>query len=252
MEVRKMLRMKSLNVCLAVIFGLFAGQATLAQTPKEETGTKIVTSPVGALVFLHGEYKLAGRSPYSIQQPLQGLYHIRASKRGYENYSSTHYFRPGVNERLSIKLTRKTRLRSTIRSMFFPGWGQYYTDQKFKGILISSFQLASAAYLIFADSDYQTAVKDFNTAVQNFQAQEKNAELRDQLILNVQQARKQVDDKYEIRRRAVWVAASIYIYNLLDALIFFPSYPDSRIGVNLAVEKVNGQQTVGIGLRTQF
>ena len=220
----------------------------------ENQGIRITTRPTGATVYLKGEYKLVGRAPYVIYQPLAGLYEIEATKLGYEKYTATHYFRPGTNERLSIKLTRKTRLRAMIRSMFLPGWGQYYSDQKFKGLLLGSIQLISAAYLLYSDTEYQKAVDRFNQSVETFRKFEKNAELRAALIQDILNAQQQVDRKYELRKRSLIVAASIYVYNLLDALILFPSYPKEPkgFGLKLAVEPGMSSSSMRLGIQAKF
>ena len=240
---------------LAVQWVWGQGWAASAQSnDKEHDGTRIETNPIGAVVYLKGEYRLAGRAPFVIHQPLSGVYEIKASKRGYETYAATHVFRPDLPERLQIRLTRKTRLRAMIRSMFIPGWGQVYSEQPFKGVVLGSAQFVSGLYLLIADSRYQKAVDAFNTAVRNFKRYEKNAEVRGLYIQKIFETQKDVDKHYEIRKRALIIAASIYIYNLLDALILFPSFKDDASGVRVkvAMEQINSQPTFGLGIQARF
>ncbi len=217
-------------------------------------GTRIETNPAGAVVYLKGEYRLAGRAPFVIEQPLTGVYELKAVKHGYETYSAIHVFRPNQSEQLQIRLTRKTRFRAAMRSLFIPGWGQVYSEQTIKGIALGSAQLVSGLYLLIADSRYQQAVDAFNTAVRNFKLYEKNAEVRDQYIQQILETQKDVDKRYDIRKRALIIAASIYIYNLLDALILFPSFKDDQPGVRMkvAVERINSEPTFGLGIQARF
>lgn len=246
--------LKGKAVWAVVAAQLMMGAAGVAaEKPADQGGTRVETQPVGAMVYLFGEYRLAGRAPFVIQKPLSGPYEIKASKHGYEGYSATHYFQPGRAENLSIRLTRKTRLRALVRSMFVPGWGQYYGEQKFKAVVIGSAQLVSGLYLLWADSRYQKAVDRFNTAVRNFKTFEKSAELRDQFIQDILTSQKDVDQRYDLRKRALIVAASIYAYNLLDALILFPSFKEEPpIRMKLAVQPAGGEPNVGIGLQAKF
>ncbi|MDQ7051601.1 MAG: DUF5683 domain-containing protein [candidate division KSB1 bacterium] len=231
------------------------GWAASAQNnDKNGGGTRIETTPGGAVVYLKGEYRLAGRAPFVISQPLIGVYEIKARKRGYETYAATHVFRPGLPERLQIRLTRKTRLRAMIRSMFVPGWGQVYSEHRFKGVVLGSAQLVSGLYLLVTDSRYQKAVDAFNSAVRAFKIYEKNAEVRDLYIQKIFETQKDVDKHYEIRKRALIIAASIYMYNLLDALILFPSFKDNQPGVRIkvAMQQVNAEPTLGLGVQARF
>ncbi len=239
-----------------LVVAQFMWGGSLAASPEkraDETGTKVETRPVGAMVYLFGEYRLAARAPFVIHQPLSGLYEIKARKRGYEDYSASHYFQPGRVENLSIHLTKKTRLRALVRSMFVPGWGQYYGEQRFKAVVLGSAQLVSGIYLLWADSRYQKAVDRFNTAVRNFKTFEKSAELRDQYIQDILTSQKDVDERYDLRKRALIIAASIYAYNLLDALILFPSFKeDQPVRLRLAVQPAGGEPNVGIGVQAKF
>jgi len=231
------------------------GWTAAAQNNDEDRGgTRIETNPKGAVVYLKGEYRLAGRAPFVIHQPLSGVYEIKARKSGYETYAATHVFRPGLPERLQIRLTRKTRLRALVRSLFIPGWGQVYSEQRFKGGILSSAQLVSGLYLLVTDSRYQKAVDAFNTAVRNFRINERNAEVRDLYIQKIFETQKDVDKYYEIRKRALVIAASIYVYNLLDALILFPSFKDEQPGVRIKVgmEQINAEPTFGLGIQARF
>lgn len=239
-----------MNVVVLLFLIAFAGGAP-AQS-NGAGGTKVMTTPDGATVEIQGEYTLIGRAPYTILKPLIGPYRIKARKRGFENYSSTHLFRPGTQEQLSIRLTRKTRLRAGVRSLFFSGWGQFYSDQPIKGLFITTAQLASLGYLLYADTKYQKSVDDYNDALAAFQSGGKSAEMHDLLLARVNAAKSESDRRYETRRRSIIAAASVYVYNLLDALIFFPSFPNANVRVNVGLKQTPQAGRVEIGLKTKF
>lgn len=238
--------------CATMILGIFLLSTAGSGNAQDNgaNGTKISTNPRGATVEIAGEYTLIGRAPYTILQPLAGPYRIKATLRGYEDYTADHLFRPGSSERLSIRLTRKTRLRSAVRSLFFPGWGQFYADQKWKGLFIGAIELGSLGYLLIADSNYQNAVDAYNRALDNFNLNGKNAELHDILLANLNAAQAKADDKYEIRRRSIIFAASVYVYNVLDALIFFPSFKSVGYDVNVATS--SDSQSLQLSISKKF
>ncbi|HHL73575.1 MAG TPA: PEGA domain-containing protein [Bacteroidetes bacterium] len=237
-----------------LLAGLLLGTAGVGvQAQDDDALTRIITKPNGAMVYLDGEYRLAGRAPYSLVHALSGTYKIKATMPGYENYETTYNFNQGRPRKLAIKLTKKTRFRAMMRSMFFPGWGQHYSDLRKKGFFIGVLQLAAVAQIVKADSEYQKAVTAYNTAVQNFQANGNSAATRDELLREVSVAQARVDENFETRRKTILIAASVYVYNLLDALIFFPSYHKTGLGVAVGMTGDSANQTVmTLGLRMKF
>lgn len=205
-----------------------------AQTGGEAEGVQIVASPKGAIVQIDGEYGIAGSAPYTIKQGIDGFYRIRATYPGYEDYDSKFQFKPGVNHRISIRLTRKTRARAFMRSFIVPGWGQSYTGQKTKSYFIRSASLAALTYLIVREVKYQDAVDNFEKAVSNYQANQKNSELASALFKEVQSTQSTVDKRFERRRTALIIAGSVYLYNVLDAFFFFPDFDIA--GLNFSVK----------------
>ncbi|MCB4792310.1 MAG: DUF5683 domain-containing protein [Elusimicrobia bacterium] len=54
-----------------------------------------------------------------------------------------------------IDISKKTPANAGIRSMFFPGWGQVYNNQKTKGYIICGLALATFAYssMLYVEAD---------------------------------------------------------------------------------------------------
>ena len=124
------------------------GASGLPAQEQAPINTQVVANPAGSIIYLEGEYGLAGRTPYTILKNLKGTYRIRAKKWGYETYTGLYEFRPGVSQRISVNLTKKTRSRAAFRSLILPGWGQRYSDQPAKGWIITTWSLTSGSYLI--------------------------------------------------------------------------------------------------------
>jgi hypothetical protein len=229
------------------------------RTTDTEARIQILTRPTGALVFLQGEYALAGRAPYTITQFLKGPYRIRAAKKGYESSSSDYLFNGNGDDKLTIKLNPKTRLKAFARSLLVPGWGQVYCDQRVKGFLISFTQLGTVGAVIYEDSRYTEALNSYNAAARNLQASQNDLTLQDALraVFNARKA--DLDNAYERRRRWLIIAGSVYLYNLLDAVLFFPSYQHSALDISLSISpqpEGNGGgafgATVGLNVQAKF
>jgi hypothetical protein len=216
--------------------------------------TQILSRPTGAIVSLEGEYGLAGRAPYTVAHYLKGRYHIKAEKYGYENWSKDFFFTGKGNEKISIKLSPKTRLKGFYRSMLFPGWGQAYSDQRVKAGIIATAQCATLGALLYQNAKYNQALDDFNAAAAAFQQGQSDAGQRPVLLAQLNAAQAELDDRYEGRRRWALFAASIYAYNLLDLVLFFPSYHHDNVDVNLTVTPPVDPTTESfkVGVQAQF
>jgi hypothetical protein len=213
-----------------------------------EARIQILTRPIGALVFLEGEYSMVGRTPCTITHFLHGTYHIRATKPGYENWSTHYAFNGQGEDKLTIKLKPKTRLKAVMRSALVPGWGQVYADQRYKGFLISLLQFSAAGFLIYEDFRYTESLDDYRAALQDLRALQNQQDAQGDLVARVRAAKADLDDTYTRRRRWLIVAGSIYLYNLLDTALFFPSYQRGDLGISLTLDPRPGASDAAIGL----
>ncbi|NUO79149.1 PEGA domain-containing protein [candidate division KSB1 bacterium] len=255
-----LLAKQALKFFLTLLLGSFSGlahaqtPATPAPDPGLSARTQILSRPSGAVVSLQGEYGLAGRAPYTVVHYLKGPYKIRATKYGYENWSKEFFFSGKGNEKISIKLSPKTRLKGFYRSMLFPGWGQAYADQRLKGGIIASAQCISLGALLYQSAQYNEALDDFNSAAAAYQQGRSDQVQEPVLRGQLNAAQSELDDRYEARRRWALFAASIYVYNLLDIILFFPSYHHNNVDVNLTVTPPVDPTTESfkVGVQAQF
>lgn len=217
---------------LLVIAVAIAGTATaFAQSAPV---VSVTSRPSGATVVLTGDYTVAGITPTSFSQSLQGLYRIRAHYDGYETYQSTVVLSGRDAVSLDIKLTPKTRLRAAARSLLIPGWGQQYVGHKTKGTLLTIATLGAAATTGVMYLRYESRRDDYD----DFNAlyhQTRSVEEREKMLTKLYSL--QHDAYYAERDRnlAFGVLAGVWIYNLLDAVIFFPDYGMSVSGTSLGV-----------------
>jgi hypothetical protein len=223
------------------------GSAALAKT-------QVLSRPTGAIVYFEGEYGLAGRAPYTIAHHLKGYYKIRAKKWGYEDWTGEFLFTGKGNEKLSIKLPRKTRAKALLRSTLFPGWGQAYADQKVKGAIIATAQLSTLGVFIYHNVKYNNALDDFNAASNAFQRNQNDPAQRPALLSALNVAQAGLDSRFQKRRRAALLAGTVYVYNLLDILLFFPNYHHNgvQVDMNLAMPVEPAADGAMISIQAQF
>ncbi len=259
-RMKRSMNMGKMLIALLALSGFGLPTASWSQDsplPSEDTGasarTQILSRPTGAIVYFDGEYGLAGRAPYTIGHRLKGYYKIRAKKWGYEDWTGEFLFTGKGNEKFSIKLSSKTRAKALLRSALFPGWGQAYADQKLKGAIIATAQLTSLGIFIYHSVKYNNVLDDYNAAANAFR-RANPAQGRDALAAALSVAQSNLDSRYEKRRRAALIAGTVYVYNLLDVLLFFPNYHHNGVTVdmNLALPNDAGTEGAMISIQTQF
>jgi hypothetical protein len=223
------------------------------RTADAETNARIqiLTRPIGAIVFLDGEYSMAGRTPYTISYFLKGPYRIRATKPGYKNWEKDYVFNGQGDDKLSIKMAPKTRSKALLRSALFPGWGQAYSDHNTRGFIISLMQLSAAGVLIYRQSQYNEALDDYNAALKNFRTNQTDQELQPALTAQLQARQADLDAAYTMRKRWIILTGLVYAYNLIDAFWFFPYHHKGAVNVSVTLDRNPDQPGAAVGLNVK-
>lgn len=208
---------------LAVLVSLviiFSCQNLSAQS----SGNILINSnPQGSLVNLIGEVTYSGVTPVFFERPLVGRYKIEVIRRGYESYKSVAYFSESQKAQLDIKLKRKTRTKAFFRSLIFPGWGQRYNYQKTKATLLPLATIGAVIGYVVVKDDYDDKVVRYNASKVAFAEAERWDELArlEALTWAAQTDANDAEGKLNVVKGLV---VGLYIYNLLDAFLFFPDY----------------------------
>jgi hypothetical protein len=188
---------------------------------QEESKIIITTSPPGATVYLRGEMDLVANTPASLPTTISGRYKAEVIRAGYETWKGDFTFVPGSPNNISIKLSRKTRVKATLRSMIIPGWGQVYSGDKWRGYLITTGAVISAAAIYHFDRRFDKKRNDFDIARSNY---ENAVTIEEKIALKTVSDDKQ-RDAYRAetdRNTSLAVGAAFWAYNVLDAFLFFP------------------------------
>ena len=214
---------------LAIICSAMIGSIVLAEedAPITPSGGKfsLYSEPSGVLVYMEGDYDFVGRTPCELPFNLMGTYKVKALKRGYENWSTKVTLVDDRSNSLYIKLVPKTRLKAGLRSVIFPGWGQYYTDKKTKGTIFAFLEVGSFLTSAFAYQNYEDAKDEYYLATSRYR-EEKNTSDITRLREEMEKKADDADKAYEIRTACLTVTAAIWVFNVVEAVLFFPRYEE--------------------------
>ncbi len=207
----------------AVLMGLVATEAW-SQAPPIGSLT-VNTTPPGAAVMLEGEAEVAGISPVTFVYPLIGEYHLTITKHGYENYRTRLVLDPSNPLQLDIDLSPRTAVKAAARSVFVPGWGQFYTEQKTKGFAFGLFFAGAVLAFLNVDEDFKSKEDVYRQRLADYDAALTAGGSYDLLSVRhraLLAAQEEAYDAENDRRVAVGAVIGIWGLNLLDALLFTP------------------------------
>lgn len=216
------------TISLALVFLAVSGSVIAQES--EIPGVTVNTDPPGALVTLSGAATLSGLSPVFFSQGIPGIYDLKVSRRGYESYHSKLVISANQSSVFSVRLKAKTRIKAAIRSMFWPGWGQFYSGHSRKGLILSGLTLAAGAAVVIAEVNYQTKRDAFDVVNESYQRARSAGSYEDLLELQPQLAVVQADayDAETYRLLALGSAVTVWSIGVLDALLF-SSDGDSKL-----------------------
>jgi hypothetical protein len=195
----------------------------------------ITSKPTGVSVVLSGDMTVAGITPTTFSQKLSGLYRITAHLEGYENYHSSVLLSGREATTIDIKMSPRTRFKAAMRSLIIPGWGQIYSGSKTKGVLLTMGTVAAGVTAGLLQSRHANDRSDFNDFRDKFDAT-RSVEEREGMLDQLYQIQKKAYDAERNRNIGLGVLAGVWIYNLLDALVFFPDYNINISGATLSFQ----------------
>jgi len=227
-----------------------------ANAQQNLTGTvTVITEPAGAEVRLTGESEVTGVTPVVFAFPLVGKYRLSVTLNGYETYKTNLVLDPSKETVVNVSLVPKTRIKAAIRSVFIPGWGQYYSGEKTKGLAFTLIAAASVAGYFIADNDFDNKLDRFNTSLSAFDRAEQSGAGFDRLeTLRSDLRATQIDafDAETIRRISIGTVVGAWSLSVLDALFFFPEQRGTIVVKGIAVKPDYSIDQVGITLSKRF
>lgn len=177
----------------------------------------VTSEPPGAVVRLSGEYEWVGRTPWTLNRPLSGIYQVEAHAPGYQVWRGQILLGPGDPQDLKIRLSRKNRFAAGMRSLVLPGWGQHYNDAPVRGWIYTVGEAAALTGAILFWENYQDQVEEFDVAARAY----RNAETMDTIRRTravLTEKSDDADDAYDRYMLTIGAAAGIYALAFLDAM----------------------------------
>lgn len=217
MSVRRQL----LFLSATVIATLMMLSAAAAQT-QSAAGVVVTSEPPGAIVELRGEHTLTGVTPWRLDRRVSGTHELRAVKPGYEDWNDYVMLSATRRDSIFIRLSRKTPMGAGLRSAIFPGWGQHYVGQKGKGKLFMLAEIAAIGGVLWADAGRADAENDYEAALRAYDRATQVDDL-EEAYEHVLSTFDEYDDWHQRRKRLAYVAAGIWVANLVDAIVLYPS-----------------------------
>jgi len=213
----------------------------------------IKSDPPGAMLYFQGENSFVGVTPFKVKPNLMGKYKITAVKSGYEKSKLEYYFKGTEKGTLRLRLTEKTRFKAGVRSLVFPGWGQMYSERNKSGLLLSIIQVGAGIYTLVSHQNYEKAFDDYQNAIDNYKQNKKYSAERDQYWNIVVRRHQKASDAFNKRQTWLYISGGLWLYNLLDAVLFFPSYDKGIFSRTLPGISANFQNdTVGLTYTLPF
>jgi hypothetical protein len=202
---------------LVTLLLTLSGAAT-AQTSADAgvaAGIVIRTSPPGAEVVLEGDAVVTGITPATIRYPLIGPYKLTIKRSGYEKYKSDLVLNPSQQLQLDISLSRKTPIKAAVRSMFLPGWGQNYSEQKTKAFAFTMLFAGAVTTYFIADHRFDDKEETFLTRQREYDDAVTDGASYTELSRRL--------DAENVRRIGIGLVVGVWGLNVLDALFFTPT-----------------------------
>jgi hypothetical protein len=148
-----------------------------------------------------------------------------------------------------VSTPRKSSRRAFWRSLFFPGVGQNYLGNNFRSFLFQAGFLASAAYAIEANLDYDRADNRYRLALIDLEEAQTVPE-KEAALAQLGAASDERRDNETKRDVMLVITGSVWLLSVIDAA--FSETPQEAAGTSIGFETSYRHSTLRTGLRVKF
>ncbi|HUV30116.1 MAG TPA: DUF5683 domain-containing protein [Acidobacteriota bacterium] len=218
-------------------------------------GVVVRSTPQGALVRLQGEATVTGITPTVFRYPFVGDYRLTVRKYGYEDYRTHVVLDPARQTELDIALVPKTRWKAAVRSLFIPGWGQKYTEQKGKAWLFAVLTAGTAVAYLVTDHNFDIKFDRYDERLTAFDRAGSEGAGREELQRRLDLLTDAQDEAYDaenVRRVTIGAVMAVWGLNVIDALLFAPEERGSFAVTSLPAGTGAGGPTLGLMISHEF
>lgn len=176
---------------------------------------RILTEPAGARIAVDGA--VIGVSPLTDLDLYTGTRIVSLDKKCFERWTGIlEVFEKGTSL-LDVKLREKSKGKAFARSLFFPGQGQRYRERPAMGWIYTLATVGAVGASVFLHTEYDEAYDSYKNAKI---AYDEAISDHDRLWEQVQTTHSSAKQKKDNLLISVSAAAGIYVFNLLDSLLF--------------------------------
>ena len=209
---------------------VLAATLSVAAAAQGQGVVVIDSAPPGVVVELIGQNVYRGVTPWRLDRGLSGTYEVRAHKAGYDDWEGFALLSATRRDSIFIRMARKTPLGAGVRSAIVPGWGQIHTGQRAKGVLFLAVEAAAFTGVLWADAKREDAQQDYTEARLEYLAADQLDEI-EETYLEMRKAFDELNRWHENRKHWAYAAAAVWLANVVDAVVLFPSPSPSGYSV---------------------
>lgn len=246
-------RLPLFRMNLFLILSILIFSTEIEAQAKAPRAIVVKTEPAGALVSFEGENNFVGITPFEINSNFHGRYKIVVTKQGYEKRNYEFLFDGKRKGTLKLKLTPKKAYKAGLRSCFFTGWGQMYSERKTFGAILGIAQVGALIGTANSTKKYQDKVDELNDAKREYEKNKRYYNLRETLRQKVETKYSDADKAFQNQQTWILIAGGIWLYNVLDSMLFFPSFEDALLNRSMpTISSDMSGDKVGIKLSLSF
>jgi hypothetical protein len=185
--------------------------------PKIENIT-IESIPPGAEVAIDG--KPSGNTPLREYQIVEGDHRLTVQLSGYETHRQILTVKSPHNTIPGIMLIPKSKRKAFTKSLMIPGRGQWYTEHKGKGALISILQIATIAGVVGTSLNAQSANNEYEDAQDDYRSISLSEKERlAESSLRMYESYDKASNAAKLQYVVIGSAIAVYAWNLIDSAL---------------------------------
>jgi hypothetical protein len=157
--------------------------------------------------------------PLEYYELIYGTYNLKAFGIGFESTKKSIVIERQKTTKVDMNLNPKEKAKAVRYSLMFPGGGQFYSDNKAKGVFFSAATVGITALL----GTTFTAYQDENPLVDQYRQDYQNAELQHDIETKAGIYQTQVNTVNDLQSQLIIYGSSLvatYLINVIDAKFF--------------------------------
>jgi TM2 domain-containing membrane protein YozV len=173
-----------------------------------------------------------GKLPLQNKSINFGIHSLSIEKPGFHKHEKLFVVDSEQAYDITVNLKPQSRYMSLLYSTFVPGSGQLYSGQTTKGWILGLVTLSGVAASVLINNDYLNKRQNYFDSKESY---EKNLNLSKMVELydTMQNNHAKMEDSYNTAVIAAGVTAGMWLYNMIDTILFFPDQKQKIVTVSI-------------------